>query len=92
MAWRVAHPQPVAAYQRQAMAVPGYDGEARVTRIKAPALVCHGDADRVMPVANAYSLAARIPGAQLKIFPGGGHAFTMEMDHAFNQTVIEFLK
>ncbi len=91
VAWRVAHPQPVAAYQRQAMAAPAYDAEDRVGQIAAPTLILAGEEDRVVPVENARLLAAKIPNARLRTFPGGGHAFNIEMDEAFNAAVTEFL-
>ncbi len=90
--WRVAHPQPPAAYQRQAMAPLSYDAEARISQIATPTLVAHGSDDRVVPVENARLLAAKIPNAKLKVFEGGGHAFTIEMADEFNAAVIEFLK
>jgi len=42
-------------------------------------------------VQNAYALAGRIPGAELAIFPGGGHLFFIEQAERFNSTVIDFL-
>lgn len=41
--------------------------------IRAPVLVCHGDADLTVPVQHARRFAAAIPGAQLQIYPGHGH-------------------
>ncbi len=90
--WRVAHPQPVPAYQRQAMATPGFNAEDRVAQIAAPTLIAHGDHDRVVPVENARMLAAKIKNSNLMIFPGGGHAFTIEMADQFNAAVEQFLK
>jgi len=40
-----------------------------------PALVIHGDADPLVPVAHGIDTAGSIPGAGLKIIPGMGHAF-----------------
>lgn len=90
--WRVGHPQPVPAYQRQAAAVPAFNAESRVSQITAPTLVAHGEDDRVVPVENARLLAAKIPHSQLMIFPGGGHAFTIEMADEFNAAAIRFLQ
>lgn len=90
--WRVAHPQPGAAYQRQAMSVPAFNAEERVAQITAPTLIAHGDSDRVVPVENARMLAAKIPNSKLMIFPKGGHAFTIEMPEPFNAAVEKFLK
>jgi 3-oxoadipate enol-lactonase len=47
-------------------------------RIGAPTLVLHGERDILVPVANAHRLAQAIPGADLHVFPGVGHAFEYE--------------
>lgn len=44
-----------------------------VERISAPALVVHGTADKAVPFAQAKSLAARIPGAELLSIEDGEH-------------------
>ncbi len=92
VAWRVAHPQPVFAYQRQAAAGLTFSTEERLGQITAPTLILHGEEDRVVPVENAHLLAARIPHARLVIFPDAGHLFTVEKADEFNQTVIQFLQ
>jgi pimeloyl-ACP methyl ester carboxylesterase len=38
-----------------------------------PVWIWHGSADASVPLAVAQSLAARIPGARLEVFDGGGH-------------------
>jgi pimeloyl-ACP methyl ester carboxylesterase len=90
--WRVAHPQPGAAYMRQAAASLGFNAEGRVPQISAPTLIAHAENDRVVPVENAHLLAKAIPNAKLVIFPNAGHAFTIELAQEFNQMVVEFLK
>ena len=42
-------------------------------RIDAPALVIHGTADRVLPVAHADALAAGIANSELHVIDGMGH-------------------
>lgn len=88
--------QPVYAYRRQfaaALEFWGKDNTAgRVGSLSIPTLVIHGSADRTVPVANAERLAARIPGAQLKIIEGAGHLVFIERPEEFNKAVIEFLK
>lgn len=54
----------------------GFDPAA----IGVPALLLHGDADRVVPSAHGRWLAANIPGAALRETPGDGHITVM--DHA----------
>ncbi len=40
----------------------------------APVLLVHGEQDQVVPVSDAYRLAAAAPGARLLVVPGVGHA------------------
>jgi pimeloyl-ACP methyl ester carboxylesterase len=47
-------------------------------RITIPTLVMHGDADALVPVANAQRLARGIRNAELRIVHGGSHAFALE--------------
>lgn len=41
--------------------------------ITAPTLVIHGDADPLVPLAGGEDVAAKIPGAELKVIHGMGH-------------------
>lgn len=91
VAWRVAHPQPLFAYQRQLMAALAHDTEGRLGDLQAPVLVLHGGQDRVVPVGNAELLAQRIPGARLHIFPEAGHLFLWERSDQANQMIADFL-
>jgi pimeloyl-ACP methyl ester carboxylesterase len=60
--------------QRQMAAVRGSgDRRARLATIKAPAVVLHGEADPLVPVAGGRDTAANIPGAELRTVPGMGH-------------------
>ena len=47
----------------------------RLGEIRAPTLVLHGDADRLVQPANATLLADAIPGAKLVWLPGASHVF-----------------
>ena len=67
----------------QAAAGARYAGRLRQSRIRARTLVLHGGADTVV--------AARIPGAQLRIFPGLGHLLFWEDPDGFAAAVASFL-
>jgi pimeloyl-ACP methyl ester carboxylesterase len=67
-AWR-----PAGTARQLAAIVADGDRTALVGRIAVPTLVLHGEADPLVPVAAAHELAARIPGARLRTFPGMGH-------------------
>jgi pimeloyl-ACP methyl ester carboxylesterase len=62
----------------QLQACGAHDTSARLGAIAAPTLVVHGTEDRMLPVANAHMIAARIPHARLEILDGAGHMFFWE--------------
>ena len=63
-------------------------GVAPTDAITAPALVAHGDADTVVPIANAEHHAAVIAGARLEVLPGASHGFPL----THRDTTIELLR
>jgi 3-oxoadipate enol-lactonase len=91
MAWRVAHPQPLPAFQRQLAATADHDTESRLGQLRMPVLILHGGQDRVVPVGNAHLMAARIPGARVHVFPDAGHLFLWEYADEANRMLVEFL-
>jgi pimeloyl-ACP methyl ester carboxylesterase len=62
---------------------PGRNVEALLPTIGVPTLVLHADEDRLVTLEAAQVLAGQIPGAQLYIFKGRGHA-------AYNTATAEF--
>jgi 3-oxoadipate enol-lactonase len=62
-----------------------------VERIDVPALVVHGELDRVIPLANGRLLAERMPGAELVVLPGQAHVPMLEQPAAFADVVCSFL-
>jgi pimeloyl-ACP methyl ester carboxylesterase len=72
-------------------AVKGHDTWRRLHRISAPVLVITGAEDVLIAPENARILAENIPGAQLRIIPGGGHQFLVEQAHAANEAILAFL-
>jgi 3-oxoadipate enol-lactonase len=71
-------PVPVAVIMRQMQAIAGHDVGGRLGDIAAPTLVVHGTEDRMLPYANAASIAERIPDARLETLEGVGHLFWIE--------------
>jgi pimeloyl-ACP methyl ester carboxylesterase len=92
IALRAENDVPEYAYLRQLQAAMAFDAEARVEGISAPTLVITGDADVIVPHENSANLAARIPGAKLRVIEGGSHTFFIERPEEFNSAVIEFIK
>jgi 3-oxoadipate enol-lactonase len=66
-----------------------HDARDRLHRITCPTLVASGRYDGIAPPANGTSIAARIDGAELRLFDGG-HAFFAQ-DRAALPAVLDFL-
>ena len=74
--------------QRQAIAA--FSSRDRVSQLKMPVLVLHGDKDRTVPVEMGRELASLIPGAQLEIIEGAGHMYITTIDCRANEVLKEF--
>ena len=86
---RLHNPFNEQAYQAQLVAASLHNCYGRLERIRAPTLVVHGAQDRVIPIANAYMSAARVPGAQLKILEHAGHLYPTE-EPAVDEAIGDF--
>jgi len=60
-------------------------------QIAAPTLLIWGDRDRVIPLAVAQKLAAKLPRARLTTLPGVGHCPMLEHPERFNTLVAEWV-
>jgi pimeloyl-ACP methyl ester carboxylesterase len=60
-------------------------------RVTCPVLVCHGDNDRIQPLAYARHLAATLPDAELFVAKGAGHALHFNRQERFLEAVESFL-
>jgi len=68
------------------------DSTADLSGLKVPTLVIHGEEDQLIPHAEAQSMAAAIPDAELLIVPGAGHMVNLENPELFNEAVRDFLE
>jgi aminoacrylate hydrolase len=68
-----------------------FDRTSELGRIKAPTLVIGAEDDIVTPTYFSEELARLIPGAEIKIFPRGGHYFNQVRAREFNNAVLPFL-
>lgn len=68
----------------------GREAGARLASIIAPALLIHGEQDRITPVENAHRLADALGQAQLITLGDGAHAFPTDVPPALDQ-VVSFL-
>lgn len=75
----------------QADACLTHDAWENLGKIQAPTLVIGGEQDRALGGAPSRELAAKIPGAQLRMYEQWGHA-VYEEEKDFNRTVLEFFR
>lgn len=66
------------------------DYEDLLSALDLPVLVMQGEQDAVVAPAMAQHIAAQVPGAQLRLFPGVGHAPFLEAASAFNTALAAF--
>jgi pimeloyl-ACP methyl ester carboxylesterase len=74
-------------HQFEAHAQP--DAEDHQARVACPTIILSGSEDATHQ--SAFALQARIPGCEMKILPGAGHACQIEQPWLFNRLMIEFL-
>jgi non-heme chloroperoxidase len=68
------------------------DARPFLSDIQAPALIVHGDSDRICPVEASQYMAEQMSGATLSILPGTGHAPIFSCQNEFNTLIEAFLK
>jgi pimeloyl-ACP methyl ester carboxylesterase len=76
----------------QALAVTCFGRRGSLSRVRAPTLVLHGGDDVMTPVANARTLAAGIPGAELHVVADAGHAVPLEHPAATAGLLVEWVR
>ncbi len=69
----------------------GLDLRPDLPRIGLPALVIHGDADPLVPLAAAETWAAALPRGELAVIPGAGHVPIMTRPQAVVDAIHRFL-
>ena len=57
-----------------------------------PVMIVHGDTDRMVPPANAYSLARLLQAASVTVFPDSGHGVVFQNHDAIVAAAREFLR
>lgn len=65
--------------------------EQEIAGITVPTLVVVGADDVATPPAEAEHIAARVPGAELRIVPSCGHSSTLEQPAAITGLIVKFL-
>ena len=90
IACRLEIPTSGPGYANQLTAGLGYPGTfTRLPHIAQPVLIIHGDADQMVPVANAAIMANALPDATTVVVEGAGHVIFSEQPE---RVAAEFLK
>lgn len=84
------HPQPTFATLRQAEACMDFHLGEQVNGISHPALVIHGEEDRIFPVADGQALAKNLD-AECIVLHDVGHMVPLEAAQSLNQAVLDFI-
>lgn len=63
----------------------------RLSEIRCPVLIMHGEKDDVVPVVQAHNVKAGIAHAELHIFPEAGHALHRERESELRSLILDFL-
>lgn len=88
---RVTKPKSYTRFLVQANACLTHDASDRLHKIHAETLVMGGEQDNTLGGGASREIAAKIPNARLRMYPGQGHGLYEEVKD-FNQTVLEFLR
>lgn len=75
---------------RQFQALQQPEAEGHFERIACPSIILTGSEDGAHQ--SAFALKARIPGCELRVLPGAGHACQIEQPWLFDRFMIAFLK
>ncbi|MDX6451608.1 MAG: hypothetical protein QOH16_1657 [Gaiellaceae bacterium] len=78
------------AYVHQVTVAATHNRMFNLAHITAPTLVVHGEEDGTMSPENARIMAEGIPGAELQMWPGAGHAYVTDEPRA-DEEIAKFL-
>src|SRR5205085_3430382 len=79
-------------YLAQVQAVMSWSSYDRLSQIKAPTLVIHGETDELVPVENGRLIAERIAGAEMVILPSASHIYFTDQPEASLNATLRFLR
>jgi 3-oxoadipate enol-lactonase len=79
------------AYLAQLQAILAWESYSRLPTIVAPALVIHGDNDRLVAPGNAKIIAEHIPHAELAVIPHASHIFATDQPEIAHHAILKFL-
>jgi pimeloyl-ACP methyl ester carboxylesterase len=79
------------SYFAQVRGIQAFDSLSRLSQLKIPTLVIHGESDRLIPPENGRRLARLIDGAKSVMIPGASHIFPTDQPEISHQAILGFL-
>ncbi len=83
---------PPRGYLQALRAAARFDLGSRLETLRVPTMVVAGTADTTVPTSASRELAARIPGARLRLLPGAGHVASVDAPDELNELLLSFLE
>jgi len=91
LAIRIRSYPEAAGYMGQVQAILAWTSFGRLTQIRSPTLIVHGETDQLVPPQNAGILAQNIAGSRLVMLPHASHIFITDQPEASHREVLSFL-
>jgi len=82
---------PIQGYFAQVQGIAMWESRIRLSQLRVPVLVIHGESDRLIPPANGRRLAKLIAGAKLVMLPNASHIFPTDQPEAAHRAILDFL-
>lgn len=80
-----------AGYLAQAKGTAAWSGFDRLPSLRVPALVLHGQDDRLVPAVNGECIAKNVPGAELVLIPDANHLFLTDQPERTREILLDWL-
>lgn len=80
------------SYLAQLQAIMAWESFGRLSSIRVPTLVIHGETDQLIPAKNADILASEIPGAKMVKLSKASHVFTTDSKEEAIHAILSFLQ
>jgi poly(3-hydroxyoctanoate) depolymerase len=88
---RQAEPPKLLGYALQLSATAGWSSHAWLHRVRHETLILHADDDPLVPIANARTIARKMPNARLQVLQDAGHLFLLDDPDVALGTIEAFL-
>ena len=88
---RIGRPKDYRRFLTNAEAILSFDAVSELKKIRCPTLIIGGENDRIVGPGASYEMHERIPGSDLHVYEGLGHAAYEEAPD-FNERVFSFLR